>query len=82
MANKMAWLLGIWGIIVVTYIILTASMPTIVSIAETTNTTLVATSNMSNYPGLQEAVESSPFWIYVIPALVGGIATVIVLKAK
>ena len=82
MIGKIGWVLGIWAAILVVYVVMTASMPGINSLVQTANETLVATSNMSNYPGLQDTVESSPLWLYVIPAAVGGIATVVVLKRK
>lgn len=33
-----------------------------------------------NYTGYQEATQAAPLWLFAIPLLVGGIATVIVLR--
>jgi len=82
MLSKIGWVLGIWVAITVVYIVMTAAMPGINTIVQTANSTINATSNLSNYPGLQDTIESSPLWLYVIPAAVGGIATVVVLKRK
>lgn len=80
MLKKIFWIGVVWVAVIFTYIIMTAAMPAFLSIIETTNTTLTATSNMSNYPGLQDSIESAPLWLYLIPAGIGGIITVIILK--
>lgn len=82
MLGKIGWVMGIWAAIIIVYLVMTAAMPAFNEIIQTTNSTLAATSNLSNYPGLQDSVESAPLWLYVIPAAVGGIATVVVLKRK
>lgn len=70
----------IWAAVIFAYIILTAAMPAINEIVETTNSTLTATSNMSNYPGTQEAILYAPMWIWFIPGLVGVVSSVIIFK--
>jgi len=77
MFRKVLIVFGIVVIVTVSYFILTASMPAI------TEMTGVAanTSNIENYSGAKEAVQSAPIWLYAIPAIVGGIAIVITLRS-
>jgi len=80
--KKVGWVIVLWAGIVIAYIILTAAMPAINSLVQTANETMVATSNMSNYPGSQEAILTAPLWLYFLPGGIGIMATVMILMAK
>lgn len=79
--NKLLMLLFIIGLVVGAYILLLVVMPTITDIINTANTTMAATSNMSNYPGMQYATVSTPWALIFIPGILGIFAIVIVLRA-
>ena len=80
--NKFGALLILIGGVVFAYIILTAAQGAIVNIVSTANTTMAATSNMSNYPGAQQGLLSMPLVLYFIPAIVGIAGVVWLLKFK
>jgi hypothetical protein len=82
MTSKIFILVLIWAFVGLAYLVLAAAMPGINSIVSSVNATLVATSNMSNYPGAQQAITTSPIWIWVIPGGVGVISSVVVLKRE
>lgn len=79
--KKVGWVVLLWAAIILTYVILTAAMPAINSLVQMANETMVATSNMSNYPGSQEAILTAPLWIYFIPGGIGLVGTVMILKS-
>jgi len=80
MFKKLGYSVILWVFVAISYLVITVIMPAVNSIVSTANATLVATSNMSNYPGLQPGIETSPLWLYFIPALVGVVIQVIILK--
>ena len=75
----------VWPVIIITggtivaVLFITTLMPFFTQIVSTTNTTIAASSNFTNYPGSQGAILSAPFWLYFIPVIVGLIAIVQVL---
>ena len=62
------------------YIIMLATQSTYNELISTANTSISATSNMSNYPGTLDFINSSPFWIWFIPGGVGTVALIVMLK--
>lgn len=80
MQNKLVAMLLIWGFVIVAYIILAVFMPAGQELVSQASTDIAASANMSNFPGAQEMVDSSPVWVWVIPGLVGVIFTAITLK--
>lgn len=78
--KKIGILATIWILMSLTYIILAIIQPTIQELSDNTATELQATSNMSNYPGTLEAVNSFPLIAWFIPGVVGVAATVWILK--
>jgi len=49
-------------------------------LASTANTTMAATSNLSNYPGAAEGVLVAPWFLWFCPAVIGMIVIVVILK--
>lgn len=73
--------LGImWLCIIVVYIMLAFLYPVFTDMASAGVSGLEATSNMSNYPGAKEAVQTSPLWIWFVPGGIGFIATVVIIR--
>ena len=81
MNNKFVGLIVIWVFVILAYLILAVTMPAGRELASQAATDLEASANMSNFPGAQGFVESSPVWIWFIPGLVGMIITVTTLRA-
>jgi hypothetical protein len=79
MTNKIIGLGLIWLFVITAYIILAISMPAIRELSTEASTQLTASANMSNFPGAQEAVDSSPYYLWFIPGTVGMITTVMFL---
>lgn len=80
MGNKLFWLSMIWLFTILAYIILGAVMPAFQSVTAEASTNLQATSNMSNYPGALQVIDSSPVYVWFIPGAVAVIATVVMLR--
>lgn len=75
--KKIAWVFGIVGCVIFAYVLMTAAMPAITEMTEVAGNT----TGIENYDGAKEAVDSAPFWLYFIPAVVGGVALIVVLKS-
>ena len=78
--KKIGFIILIWAAISLCYIVIAVTMPTLQDLTDNTATELQATSNMSNYPGTLEAVNSYPLFAWFIPGAVGIVATVVMLK--
>lgn len=78
--KKVGRLFLVWAVISILYVIIALIMPTIQDVATDTATTINASSNMSNYPGTLETVQSFPLIAWFIPGAVGIAATVYMLK--
>jgi uncharacterized membrane protein YfcA len=74
MHDKLFGSLWIWGGVIATYIIMAAAMPAINGIITSASAGLAASADMTQFPGTQEAVDSAPAWIWIIPGLVGIVA--------
>lgn len=82
MGNALKNLGIMWLLIIVVYIMLAFLYPVFTTMASTGDALLVATSNMSNYPGSREVVQTSALWIWFVPGGIGFIATVVVIREK
>lgn len=78
--NKLGTVTIIVGVVIIAYLFLLVVMPVMVDAVSTANTTMAATSNMSNYPGTQEATLATPWVLFFVPGVIGMIAIVITLK--
>jgi len=77
MFKKIALVIGVIAIVAISYIVLTATMPTITEMSEyAANYT-----GIGEYTDAKEAVSSAPLWIYFIPGGVGGIFIVLILRS-
>ena len=80
MASKLGSVAWIVGLVIIAYLFLLVAMPVITDAVSTANTTMAATSNMSNYPGTQEGVLATPWILFFVPGVIGIIAVVLVLR--
>lgn len=78
--NKFGALLIIIGGVVFAYIILTAIQGAMVDIVSSANTSITA--NTTNMPGAREGLLAMPWVLYFIPAIMGIVAVVMVLRSK
>lgn len=78
--NKFGTIIVIIVFFVVTFLLAQVIIPEIlVPMAETANTTMASTSNMTNYPGTAEAVTAAPWVLYLAIPAVAIIAVILVL---
>lgn len=80
--GKFWTLVTIWIVISFSYIILAVTMPVIQQISGDTAVELEATSDMSNYPGTLEVVNTTPLFAWFIPGALGIAGSVYVLKSR
>jgi len=80
MGKKIMQVLVILGAVLIVYILLTAMMPVLTDAAGTSNATITASSNFTDYPGSQATLLGAPFWLYFAPAGIGIVLIVYVLK--
>jgi len=68
--------------ITICYIMLALFIKFLADTALTTNATLAAGSNMTNYPGTSGFLLSTPWVLYFVPAIIGIIWLVVILKRR
>lgn len=78
--NKEKAILVIVVGVIIAYIAVIVVVPWLADITVSVNTTLAGAHNMSQYPGTSEFLLASPWILYPMPAVLGLIAVVIVLK--
>ncbi len=80
--NKLGGVAIIVFVVGVLYLLLMAVFPVLTDVVNTANTSMAASSNMSNYPGTTEALLASPWFLWFVPGCIGMIAIVIHLKRQ
>lgn len=78
--NKIGHVLIVIGLVIAAYLILMVTMGTVVDLAETANTTITASSNLTLYPGASEGLIAAPWVLWWVPGTIGMIAIVIILR--
>lgn len=68
--NKYGYVAMVVGITIISYLIMLIVIPFLNDVASTANTTMAASSNLSNYPGAAEGILAAPLWLMFVP---GGI---------
>ena len=81
-SKKLLFIAGIIGATVIAYLFLTIVMPILADFASSANTTISTSSNISDYPGTQEALLGAPLLLYFVPAVFAVILVVIVLRSR
>ena len=79
--NKLGAVLIIIGITIFLYLILLVVMPVVVDMVSTANATIVASSDLSDYPGTQGFLESTPWILFFVPGSICMIIIVIILRS-
>ena len=80
--SKMGTLAWIIGLVVIVNLLLLITVPFLADITVSTNATLTATSNMSQYPGTSGFLLASPWILMFIPTVAGVIAVIVVLRRQ
>ena len=78
--NKLGAVLLVIIVVSIVYMFMIILMPFLTEIVSTANTTMAATSNMSNYPGSGELLVSTPWILWFVPVSLGTIAIVIIWR--
>lgn len=76
MIKKAGLILLVIFMVIGVYVIMMALQPFTNAVVETVNTT----ANWTNYPETQAVLVGWPFWVYLLPASFGMVATYIILK--
>lgn len=66
--------------VAVCYLFLTAFMPVITGVVETSSANISANPNLDQYVGAKEGLDIMPWVLYLLPGAIGIIALVVVLK--
>ena len=78
--NKIGQVIVVTLIVGAAMLFLLVTMPVVTEMANTANTTMSATSNMSHFPGTAEFMVSVPWLLFFVPPTIGMIVVVIILK--
>ena len=78
--NKIGKIILITIGVFLVYMLMLVVSPILTSFASTANTTMAASSNLTNYPGAGEAVLAAPIVLWWAPAIICMIIIVIYLK--
>ena len=78
--NKLGAVVLVIGVTIIVYIILLVVMPVITDIVSTSNATITASSNWSNYPGAQGFLVSTPWQLFFVPGVICMAIVIIILK--
>ena len=70
------------AVVAAAYLIILVLMPILTGIVATSNTTMQATANMSQFPGAAEAIVSTPWILFFVPGVIGMAIIVLILKHK
>ncbi len=79
--NKILWIGVTVAAVVIVYLIMLVVMPLVADFAATANTTIDASSNMSNYPGTSGFLLSIPWIMWFVPGTGGIIVVIAILKS-
>lgn len=81
MFDKIKWLVFIWACVIFAYIILAFTSDMWTDMSETASAEM-DTQNMTGIYGVQEAIDSSNYWKWVIPGAVGLVTSTIMLREE
>ncbi len=81
MTAKIFAVIGVVAAVIVVILFFTTLMPFWNEVVQTTNASM-SSHNLTDYPGSQGVVVSSPLWLYFVPVVAGGIAVVAILISK
>jgi hypothetical protein len=80
--GKVKLVAAIIGSVVGAYMVLLALFPAILSIFQSASTTIAAKPNIARYLGAPEIVAFLPWTFWFLPAVIGTVALIIVLKQQ
>jgi len=78
--NKIGGILLTVFLVIVTYLIMLVTVPVMVGLISTANTTMATSSNMSAYPGTAGFLTSMPWICWFIPISLGIIVIISILR--
>ena len=80
--SKLGSILLIICLMVGCYLVLTLVMPVITDLASSANATIAEITDPTDYPGAQEGVLAAPLIMYFVPAVVGVVAIILILRSE
>lgn len=79
--NKLGAVIVVLVLTTVVYIVMLVTMPVLVGVTETVNATMTASSNLTNYPGSQGFLLSTPWILWFVPGVISIAVIIGILKA-
>ena len=80
--NKVGGVIVVVCLVAAAYLIMLVTMPVLIDVATTANTTMTAGSNMANYPGTSGALMSAPWVLWFVPGTIGLASVIVILKRR
>lgn len=68
------------AMVIICYLLMLVTVPVMVGLISTANTTMTASSNMTNYPGTAGFLTSMPWICWFIPASLGIVVIIMILR--
>ena len=78
--NKLGAIIIVVGVVMFCYLVILVVMPVLTDAVSTANTTIAASANLTDYPGTQGFLLSTPWILFWVPGVIGMILVVIILK--
>ena len=78
--NKLGKIVVVTIAVFILYLLMLVVMPFFSDMASTANTTMAASSNLTNYPGGAEGVLAAPLILWFVPGAIGMVVVVIILR--
>ena len=78
--KKMGYIAITVGFTIIVYLLLLITIPILVDFATTANTTMAASSNMTNYPGTSGALMSAPWVLWFVPGALCIVVVIAILR--
>ena len=78
--NKIGAIAITVGMVIICYLLMLVTVPVMVGLISTANTTMAASSNMSAYPGTAGFLVSMPWICWFVPASLGIVVIIMILR--
>lgn len=79
--RKIGHVLIVIGMVIASYLLMLVVIPdVVVPMVETANVTMTASSNLTQYPGASEAMVAAPWVLWFVPAVIGTILIVMIVR--
>ena len=78
--NKIGAIVITVAMVIICYLLMLVTVPVMVGLISTANATMVASSNMTNYPGTAGFLTSMPWILWFVPGSLGIVVIIMILR--